>query len=99
MPFLFAYTPLLLTGSWLAVSVTVAACLLGIVAWAGMLEGFVIHETIRLERLLLAAASVCLLLPVGNLIVYVTPLRGEAPIPRLPDGSFAPGNGILHATE
>ena len=77
MPFLFVYTPLLLTGPPLEIAIAVVACLLGIVAWGGWLEGFFIRTTTMPVRLLLFVASALLLLPVDHLLVYVSPLEGE----------------------
>jgi len=77
MPFLFVYTPVLLDGTLPDITITVAACLLGIAAWAGWLEGFLIRPTSPFERGLLFVSSACLLLPVDHLITYLTPLTGE----------------------
>jgi TRAP-type uncharacterized transport system fused permease subunit len=77
MPFLFAYTPILLNGGWPDVILTVIACLLGIVAWGGVLEGYLIKTTTKIEWILVCAASMALLLPMDHLVVFFTPLRGE----------------------
>ncbi|MBI4251628.1 MAG: TRAP transporter fused permease subunit, partial [Candidatus Tectomicrobia bacterium] len=73
MPFLFVYTPLLLDGTALDITITVAACLAGIVTWGGVVEGFFIRHTTPAERGMLAVASVFLLLPVDHLITWLTP--------------------------
>lgn len=77
MPFLFVYTPLLLDGTTLDVTATVAACLLGIVAWAGFLEGFLIKTANLFERIMLGGAATCLMLPIDHLFVYLTRFEGE----------------------
>lgn len=77
MPFLFVYTPLLLTGTLLDIAIVCAACLIGIVCWAGWIEGYFLRETNKLERGLLFVASICLLLPLDHFITYITPLTGE----------------------
>ncbi len=77
MPFLFVYTPLLLSGTTTEVSITFAACLVGIVGWAGWMENFMTRTANGLERGLMFAGSVCLLLPVGNFITFVTPIEGD----------------------
>jgi len=75
MPFLFVYTPLLLDGTTLDIIITVAACLVGIVAWGGVVEGFFIRYTTPAEWGMLAVASVFLLLPVDHLITWLTPVE------------------------
>jgi len=77
MPFLFVYTPLLLDGSLPDITVTVVACVLGIIAWAGFLEGFLFKYTNLAERALLGGAAVFLMLPVDHLFVFLTPYNGE----------------------
>ena len=68
MPFLFVYTPLLLDSTPLDVTVTVAACFLGVVAWAKFLEGFGIGRRVPWERPIWLASAACLLLPAGPLV-------------------------------
>ncbi|OGL58808.1 MAG: hypothetical protein A3J27_11730 [Candidatus Tectomicrobia bacterium RIFCSPLOWO2_12_FULL_69_37] len=75
MPFLFVYTPLLLDGTTLDIVITVAACLAGIVAWGGVVEGFVIRHTTLAEWGMLAVASAFLLLPVDHLVTWLTPVE------------------------
>jgi len=77
MPFLFVYTPLLLDGTPLDITGTVIACLIGIVAWAGFLEGFLFRITTLSERTLLAGAAIFLMLPIDHLFTYLTPFEGE----------------------
>ena len=77
MPFLFVYTPLLLTGSPLDIAATVVACLLGIAAWAGFLEGYLFKYTTIAERILLGFAAIFLMLPIDHVFTYFTPYEGE----------------------
>jgi len=77
MPFLFVYTPLLLDGSVLDVTTTIAACVIGVVAWAGFLEGYLLSHATLAERILLGAAAVCLMLPIDHVFTYLTPYEGE----------------------
>ncbi len=77
MPFLFVYTPLLLEGSRLDISLTVIACMFGIIAWATFLEGFTFRKTNTMERLILCVSASCLLLPVDHLITYLFGIDGE----------------------
>ena len=77
MPFLFVYTPLLLDGTTTEVTITFIACLIGIVGWAGWMENFMIRYANGFERALMFIGSVCLLLPVGNFVVFITPLEGD----------------------
>lgn len=77
MPFLFVYTPLLLDGAIYDIWATVIACLIGIVAWAGFLEGYLFRPTSSVERALLGAAAVCLMIPIDHLFTYLTVFEGE----------------------
>jgi TRAP-type uncharacterized transport system fused permease subunit len=77
MPFLFIYTPLLLTGETIDIAATVVACLIGIVAWAGFLEGFLFKYATIAERILLGLAAVFLMLPIDHLYTFLTPYEGE----------------------
>ena len=77
MPFLFVYTPILLDGTTTEVTITFIACVIGIVGWAGWMENFMTRYANGLERALMFIGSVCLLLPVGNFVVFVTPLEGD----------------------
>ncbi len=76
MPFLFVYTPLLLDGTTFDISVTVVACLFGVVAWAKFFEGFGAGRELPFERLFWLVSAACLLLPVGNFVTFVS--GGEA---------------------
>ena len=77
MPFLFVYTPLLLNGTPTEVAITFGACLVGIVGWAGWMENFMTRPANGVERALMFVSSVCLLLPVGNFVVFITPMEGD----------------------
>ncbi len=77
MPFLFVYTPLLLDGSALDVTVTAVSTLLGVVAWAKFLEGHGIGRPIPFERPLWLLAAFCLLMPAGTLVGFVTGIDAD----------------------
>ena len=77
MPFLFVYTPLLLNSTVADISITVIACLLGVVAWAKFFEGFGTGRHIPFERGLWFIAAVCLLLPVGNFVTFILGADGD----------------------
>ena len=72
MPFLFVYTPLLLNSTPFDITVTVIACVLGVIAWAKFLEGFGIGRRVPLERPIWLVATACLLMPVGPLVNFLT---------------------------
>ncbi|MEW6046984.1 MAG: TRAP transporter permease [Bacillota bacterium] len=63
IPFLMAYTPLLLNGPPGEVAWAIGAGVLGLVALAVFLEGYLIRPTTLVERALLAVATVGLLTP------------------------------------
>lgn len=63
LPMLFIYTPILLDGPWPSVVETMVSCLIGIIAYAGMMQGYWIKRTSLLERFLLGVAAVCLFVP------------------------------------
>jgi TRAP-type uncharacterized transport system fused permease subunit len=63
LPMLFIYTPILLDGPWPNVMETMVSCLIGIIAYAGMMQGYWIKHTSLLERFLLGVAAVCLFVP------------------------------------
>lgn len=63
MPVLFAYTPLLLNGSALQIIETVASATIGIIAFAGMMQGYWLRRANFWERGLLGFACVCLFIP------------------------------------
>ena len=77
MPFLFVYTPLLLDGSLVDICATIGACVVGVVAWAGFLEGYLLGYTRFYERALLGLAAACLMLPIDHLFTFFTPYEGE----------------------
>jgi TRAP transporter 4TM/12TM fusion protein len=81
MPFLFVYTPILLNGTTLEVSIVFIACLFGIIGWAGWLEGFFTKQTTGAERLLLFASSLCLLLPVERFVTFIFSIEGDYKYP------------------
>ncbi len=72
MPFLFVYTPLLLDSTVFDISITVVACLLGVVAWAKFFEGYGMGRRIPFERILWVVSAACLLLPVGTFVAFVS---------------------------
>jgi len=63
MPFLFAYTPLLLDGPLPNVIETILSATIGIIAYAGMMQGYWLRFAHVLERILLGAGAVCLFVP------------------------------------
>ena len=65
---LFVYTPLLLDGTTLEITITAAACIFGVVGWAIFLEGF---GEGRIIRPLAGLVSACLLLPTGAIISLI----------------------------
>jgi TRAP transporter 4TM/12TM fusion protein len=71
MPIMFIYTPILLTGDTLAVTVAVVGAVFGVIAWAMFLEGFWLRSTTTVERMLAGASAFIILLPVDHLINYL----------------------------
>lgn len=63
MPFLFAYTPLLLNGPPVNVIETIVSAFIGILAYAGMMQGYWLRMAHVLERILLGAGAACLFVP------------------------------------
>lgn len=63
MPFLFVYTPILFNGPFLEVMETVISAMIGMIAFAGMMQGCWIKKTNILERILLGFAAFCLFIP------------------------------------
>jgi len=63
IPMLFIYTPILLDGPLPNVIETMVSCLLGMTAYAGMMQGYWSRRVNLLERLLLGVAAVCLFVP------------------------------------
>ncbi len=76
-PFLFAYTPILLNSTSFDISVTVAAAVLGVVAWAKFFEGFGIGRALPFERALWFISAACLLMPVGVFISFLTGIEAD----------------------
>ena len=68
MPFLFVYTPLLLDGTTMEITITAVACIFGVVGWAIFLEGF---GNGRLIRPLAGLVAASLLLPTGAIISLI----------------------------
>ena len=77
MPFLFVYSPLLLTGTVTEIVITTVACVLGVIAWAGCLEGYIIRKAIAIEKVILGVSAACLLLPVAELIAFIFKLEAN----------------------
>jgi TRAP transporter 4TM/12TM fusion protein len=77
MPFLFVYSPLLLNGTVFEITVTTIACVLGVIAWTGCLEGYIIKQTLPTEKIILGVSAACLLLPVAELLAFVFSLEGK----------------------
>ena len=75
MPFLFVYSPLLLTGTVTEIVITTVACVLGVIAWAGCLEGYIIRKAVSIEKAILGVSAACLLLPVAELIAFIFKLE------------------------
>jgi len=63
LPFLFAYTPLLLTGPVPNIIETVISCTIAIIAFAGMMQGYWLRRANPFDRLLLGLGAFCLFVP------------------------------------
>lgn len=63
LPFLFAYTPLLLTGPLPNIIETVISVIIGIIAYAGMMQGYWLRMANIGDRILLGLGAVCLFVP------------------------------------
>lgn len=63
MPFLFAYTPILLMGTWQEVLVTVVFVTIGIVSSGAALVGYLLRKTNWVERIVLGAAGFMMFTP------------------------------------
>lgn len=64
VPFMFVYQPeLLLGGSWLSVVLALATAVIGVVALAGGLEGWLLLKATWIERLLLGAGGLLMIKP------------------------------------
>jgi TRAP-type uncharacterized transport system fused permease subunit len=70
MPIMFVYTPILLNGDTLEITVAVVGAVFGVIAWAMFLEGFWLRATTSLERCLAGASAFIILLPVDHMINY-----------------------------
>jgi len=62
-PFLFVYTPILFNGALPQVMETIASCTIGMVAYAGMMQGYWFRRAGVVERVLLGFAALCLFIP------------------------------------
>jgi TRAP transporter 4TM/12TM fusion protein len=69
-PFIFVYTPILLSGTTFEIAVTVVGCTLGVIAWAMFIEGYALTTMTRPERALAGLGAAFLLLPADHLIDY-----------------------------
>jgi len=74
MPFLFVYTPLLFTGSVPSIIETVISSIIGIIVFAGMMQGYWFKLASPPVRILLALSSVLMFIPnittdVGGIIL------------------------------
>ena len=63
MPFLFAYTPLLFNGTPTQIVETVLSAIIGIIAYAGMMQGYWLRMAYIPERVLLGLGAFCLFVP------------------------------------
>jgi len=70
MPIMFVYTPILLTGDVLEVTVAAVGAVFGVIAWAMFLECFGLRTTTPVERAMAGAAAFIILLPVDHMINY-----------------------------
>ncbi|MBT3764276.1 MAG: TRAP transporter fused permease subunit [Rhodospirillaceae bacterium] len=77
MPFLFVYTPLLLDGTTMDITLTTIACTIGVVAWAGFLEGHILRDMVTFERVMIGLSGLCLLLPMDHLVMWVLGMEGD----------------------
>lgn len=89
IPLLFAYTPILFTGSIGEVLITVVAAIAGLFCFTGLTEGYLFRETGVAERILLGAAALALFWPnnflraLGGIlfiIIFILQKRGAAPL-------------------
>jgi TRAP-type uncharacterized transport system fused permease subunit len=60
IPFLFVYTPILFNGPLPQVLATILSSAIGIIAYAGMMQGYWVRRAHVLERVLLGLAAFCL---------------------------------------
>lgn len=92
MPVLFAYTPILLNGPVLQVIETVASATVGVIAFAGMMQGYWLKRASFLERVLLGFAAVCLFVPnIFSDILGVAVIAGVTFVNRLKVEDVAEG--------
>jgi len=77
MPFLFVYTPLLLDGTTTDVTITTIACTIGVISWAGFLEGHILRDMVTFERALIGLSGLCLLLPMDHLVMWILGMEGD----------------------
>ncbi len=71
-PLLFVYTPILVGGTTVDYSITLAASIAGVVAWATFLEGLGPRPVSSLVRTLLGLSAAIMLAPIDRLINWVT---------------------------
>jgi TRAP transporter 4TM/12TM fusion protein len=69
-PFIFVYTPILLSGTTFEIVVTVIGCTIGVIAWAMFVEGYALTTTTWAERGLAGLGAAFLLLPADHMIDY-----------------------------
>ena len=91
IPFLFAYTPLLFTGSIKGALMTAVVATLGLLSFTALFEGYLLRKTMIWERILLGIATAGLLWPtflpriIGLLafisIIISQKLLRQAPVP------------------
>ena len=84
MPFLFAYTPLLLDGTLPNVIETILSATIGMIAYAAMMQGYWLRLANVMDRILLGAGALCLFVPsiysdlIGlGLLAVVTVIKPE----------------------
>jgi TRAP transporter 4TM/12TM fusion protein len=70
MPIMFVYTPILLTGDALAITVAVVGAVFGVIAWAIFLECYGLRATTPVERAMAGASAFIILMPVDHMINY-----------------------------
>lgn len=63
MPFLFVYTPLLFTGTLPSIIATVISSVIGMITFAGLIQGYWFKLASPLVRILLAVSSVLMFIP------------------------------------
>jgi TRAP-type uncharacterized transport system fused permease subunit len=73
IPIVMAYRPLLGGGNWWEVTLAIVTCALGLMAFAAVLDRYLLRQTTWLETILLLAASLCLFWPDFELSGTVIP--------------------------